>query len=111
MDEAIDIKPWDWRYYAEKVSIYYFFLLSYYRIVPEQERLFQVRQSNYNLDEADVKPYFPLERMVAAIFDCAGKLFGLSFRLRFRKAHEYSMNEFVSIDQLSSSSSSSSCCR
>eukprot|EP01036_Dinobryon_divergens_P034296 gene34296-44299_t len=58
-DGAIDIKPWDWRYYAEKV-----------------------RQSNYNLDEADVKPYFPLEKMVAAIFDCAGKLFGLSFRLR-----------------------------
>ena len=55
----VDIKPWDWRYYAEKV-----------------------RQSNYNLDEAEVKPYFALDNMVAAIFDCAGKLFGLRFKHR-----------------------------
>ena len=28
----------------------------------------------------EVKPYFPLERMVAAAFDCAARLFGISLR-------------------------------
>jgi peptidyl-dipeptidase Dcp len=51
------IEPWDWRYYAEKV-----------------------RQSKYNLDQAEVKPYFSLDAMVEAIFDCAYRLFGLKFR-------------------------------
>ena len=46
--EPTDIAPWDWRYYAE-----------------------QVRQQRYDLDEAMVKPYFPLDRMVEAAFDCA----------------------------------------
>lgn len=55
----VDIQPWDWRYYAEKV-----------------------RQSSYNLDESEIKPYFPLDRMVEAIFDCAYELFGLRFTLR-----------------------------
>jgi peptidyl-dipeptidase Dcp len=41
-----------------------------------------VRQKNYNLDESEIKPYFPLDRMVEAIFDCADQLFGLKFRLR-----------------------------
>jgi peptidyl-dipeptidase Dcp len=54
--ERAAIEPWDWRYYAEKV-----------------------RQVRYELDEAEVKPYFPLERMVEAAFDCAQRLFGLSF--------------------------------
>jgi peptidyl-dipeptidase Dcp len=48
------VQPWDWRFYAEKV-----------------------RQRNYRLDDAEVKPYFPLENMVAAVFDCAQKLFGV----------------------------------
>ena len=55
-DEQIEIAPWDWRYYAEKV-----------------------RQARYDLDDAMVKPYFSLERMVEAIFDCAQRLFGLRF--------------------------------
>ena len=50
------IEPWDWRFYSEKV-----------------------RQVRYDLDEAAVKPYFPLERMVEAVFDCAQRLFGLRF--------------------------------
>ena len=54
-----DIEPWDWRFYAEKV-----------------------RKSKFDLDEAEVKPYFSLDNMVNAIFDCANKLFGLSFILR-----------------------------
>lgn len=54
MNEAI--QPWDWRYYAEKV-----------------------RKAKYDLDEAEVKPYFVLENMVDALFDTAGRLFGLEF--------------------------------
>ncbi|HEY0834078.1 MAG TPA: M3 family metallopeptidase [Azospirillum sp.] len=50
------IEPWDWRHYAEKV-----------------------RQAKYDLDEAEVKPYFVLDNMVRAAFDTAGRLFGVSF--------------------------------
>lgn len=50
------IAPWDWRYYAEKV-----------------------RKARFDLDEAEVKPYFVLENMVQAAFDCAHRLFGVSF--------------------------------
>ncbi|MEG2153891.1 MAG: M3 family metallopeptidase [Burkholderiaceae bacterium] len=57
--DSITIEPWDWRYYAEKV-----------------------RQSRYALDDAELKPYFPLEAMVAAAFDCAQRLFGLTFTAR-----------------------------
>jgi peptidyl-dipeptidase Dcp len=46
----------DWRYYAEKL-----------------------RKARYDLDEADVKPYLALDNMIAAAFDTAGRLFGLSF--------------------------------
>ncbi|CAN5446930.1 M3 family metallopeptidase [soil metagenome] len=54
--ETTQLEAWDWRYYAEKV-----------------------RQVRYDLDEAQVKPYSPLTRMVEAVFDCAQRLFGLSF--------------------------------
>ena len=57
--EALQLEPWDWRFYAEKV-----------------------RQVRYDLDEATVKPYFPLPRMVEALFDCAQRLFGLKFMLQ-----------------------------
>ena len=53
------LEPWDWRYYAEKV-----------------------RQAEYDLDEAEVKPYFVLDDMVAAAFDTARRLFGLTFTVR-----------------------------
>jgi peptidyl-dipeptidase Dcp len=53
------IEAWDWRYWAEKV-----------------------RQRTYALDDAEIKPYFPLERMVAAAFDCAERLFGVRFTER-----------------------------
>jgi peptidyl-dipeptidase Dcp len=56
LGQAASIAAWDWRYYAEKV-----------------------RQQRYELDEAEVKPYFPLEAMVQALFDCAQRLFGLHF--------------------------------
>ncbi|MCU0967974.1 MAG: M3 family metallopeptidase [Rubrivivax sp.] len=54
-----EIEAWDWRFWAEKV-----------------------RQQRYALDDAEVKPYFPLERVVEAAFDCASRLFGLAFRPR-----------------------------
>lgn len=57
--QAAPIEAWDWRYYAEKV-----------------------RQARYALDEAEIKPYFPLDRMVEAAFDCAGRLFGVRFVVR-----------------------------
>jgi len=50
------IEAWDWRYYAEKV-----------------------RQAKYDLDEAEVKPYFVLDNMVRAAFDTATRLFGVTF--------------------------------
>lgn len=53
------IEGWDWRYWAE-----------------------QVRQQRYALDEAELKPYFALPNMVAALFDCAERLFGLRFTRR-----------------------------
>ncbi len=53
------IEPWDWRYWAE-----------------------QVRQRTYALDDAEIKPYFALDRMVAAAFDCAQRLFGVTFTER-----------------------------
>ncbi len=57
--DGIRIAAWDWRYYAEKL-----------------------RQSRYALDDAELKPYFALENMVAAAFDCAQRLFGLAFTRR-----------------------------
>jgi peptidyl-dipeptidase Dcp len=51
--------PWDWRYYAEKA-----------------------RLAEHGLDEAEIKPYFVLENIVAAAFDTAGRLFGLRFTAR-----------------------------
>ena len=51
-----ELEKWDWRYYAEKR-----------------------RKAEHDLDEATLKPYFQLERMIEAAFDCANRLFGLSF--------------------------------
>ncbi len=46
----------DWRHYAEKV-----------------------RRAEHDLDEGEIKAYLPLERMIAAAFDTASRLFGLTF--------------------------------
>ncbi|MCO5161948.1 MAG: M3 family metallopeptidase [Mesorhizobium sp.] len=51
-----DIAPWDWRYYAEKL-----------------------RAEKFAFDEAELKPYLQLERVIDAAFDVASRLFGLSF--------------------------------
>ena len=52
-----DLEKWDWRYYAEKR-----------------------RKAEHDLDEATLKPYFQLDRMIDAAFDCAARLFGLNFQ-------------------------------
>jgi len=52
-----DLEKWDWRYYAEKR-----------------------RKAEHDLDEATLKPYFQLDRMIDAAFDCAVRLFGLNFK-------------------------------
>ena len=54
--DNIIIEPWDYRFYAEKV-----------------------RKAKYDLDQEAIKPYFQLDNMVAAMFDAAGKLYGMSF--------------------------------
>jgi peptidyl-dipeptidase Dcp len=53
------LAPWDWHYYAEKL-----------------------RKARCDIDEAAIKPYFQLERIIAAAFYTAHRLFGLSFERR-----------------------------
>jgi peptidyl-dipeptidase Dcp len=53
------LAPWDWRYYAEKL-----------------------RQQRCDVDEAAIKPYLSLQRMIEAAFYTAQRLFGLRFAER-----------------------------
>jgi len=53
------LAPWDWRYYAEKL-----------------------RQRRANFDDAAIKPYLALDHMIEAAFDCATRLFGVTFTER-----------------------------
>lgn len=53
---GITIEPWDYRFYAEKV-----------------------RKAKYDLDQAEIKPYFQLDKIIAGMFDAAGRLYGLEF--------------------------------
>jgi peptidyl-dipeptidase Dcp len=54
---GVTIEPWDFLYYAEKV-----------------------RKAKYDLDEAEITPYFELDNMVAAVLWSADRRFGISFR-------------------------------
>jgi peptidyl-dipeptidase Dcp len=54
-----DLRPWDWRYYAEKR-----------------------RKALYDIDASELAPYLSLESMIAAAFDVAHRLFGISFAAR-----------------------------
>jgi peptidyl-dipeptidase Dcp len=56
---AMTLEDWDWRFWAEKVRV-----------------------ARYAVDDAALKPYFRLENVVAAAFDCAQRLFGLRFTHR-----------------------------
>ena len=51
------LAPHDWRYYTEKL-----------------------RKAKFDLDEAEIKPYFQLDKMIDAAFETAHRLFGLSFK-------------------------------
>ncbi len=51
------LEPWDWHFYAQRR-----------------------RQAEHDLDEAELKPYLQLDRMIEAAFSVAGRLFGLEFR-------------------------------
>jgi len=53
------LAPWDWRYYADKL-----------------------RSRRCDFDEAAIKPYLNLDRMVGAAFYTAERLFGLAFTPR-----------------------------
>jgi peptidyl-dipeptidase Dcp len=53
------LAPWDWRYYAEKL-----------------------RQRRCDVEEAAIKPYLSLDRMIEAAFYTAKRLFGLQFEPR-----------------------------
>ena len=50
------LAPWDWRYYAEKL-----------------------RKRAFDVDEAATKPYLQLDNVIAAAFDTATRLFGVTF--------------------------------
>jgi peptidyl-dipeptidase Dcp len=50
---------WDWRYYAEKL-----------------------RQRRANFDDSAIKPYLTVDGMIAAAFDTATRLFGVTFTER-----------------------------
>jgi peptidyl-dipeptidase Dcp len=54
-----EFAAWDWRYYAEKL-----------------------RKLRCDVDEASIKPYLQLDRIIEAAFYTAGKLFGLRFERR-----------------------------
>ena len=49
------LAAWDWRYYAEKV-----------------------RKAKFEIDAAEIKPYLQLENIIAAAFDVARRLFGIT---------------------------------
>ena len=50
------IEGWDWFYYTEKL-----------------------RKAKYALNDADIKPYFALDKVLQGAFDCAKKLYGVEF--------------------------------
>jgi peptidyl-dipeptidase Dcp len=58
--KTFTLQPWDWAFYAE-----------------------QVRKAQYDFDEAEVKPYFELDRVLNdGVFYAANQLFGLTFKER-----------------------------
>jgi peptidyl-dipeptidase Dcp len=57
---AFKLAPWDWQYYAE-----------------------QVRKADYALDDAQLMPYFEINRVLQdGVFFAANKLYGLTFKER-----------------------------
>ena len=58
--DAFTLQPWDWAYYTE-----------------------QIRRDRYAIDEAELRPYFELERVLHdGVFFAAGRLYGIRFEER-----------------------------
>ena len=58
--EDLDLKPWDWQRYSDRV-----------------------RKAKYDLDEAEIRPYFQLDRVLQdGVFYAANQLYGISFKER-----------------------------
>jgi len=51
-----DLQPWDIAYYSEKL-----------------------RQKRYRITQEEVKPYFPVDRVISGMFEVVGRLYGVSF--------------------------------
>ncbi|MEP5610873.1 MAG: M3 family metallopeptidase [Cyclobacteriaceae bacterium] len=54
--EDIEIGPWDWWYYAEKIKM-----------------------KEYDLDEEEIRPYLKVDNVINGTFILANKLFGMTF--------------------------------
>src|SRR4051812_24912450 len=58
--ESFDLKPWDWQRYSDRV-----------------------RKAKYDLDEAEIRPYFQLDRVLQdGVFYAANQLYGITFKER-----------------------------
>lgn len=55
--QNIDIMPWDWNYYSEKL-----------------------KDAKYDLNDEMLKPYFELEKVKSGVFGLAERLYGLKFK-------------------------------
>jgi peptidyl-dipeptidase Dcp len=55
-DGVDDLKPWDMPYYREKLQ-----------------------QQRFNLDSEELRPYFPIQKVLSGTFDHFSKLFGVKF--------------------------------
>jgi len=49
-------------------------------MISMRRRLNLTSKAKYDLDAAEIKPYFKLDNMVDAMFDAAGKLYGMTFK-------------------------------
>ncbi len=71
-----NVAAWDWWYYAEKI-----------------------RKQRYDIDSAEIKPYFSLEATQKGVFYTANKLWGVTFKERFdlpkyhEDVHTYEVND------------------
>ncbi len=54
--DDFQLEPWDWRYYAEKV-----------------------RKEKFDIDEAEIRPYFSMDNVIEGTFMVVGRLWGLQF--------------------------------
>ena len=63
LEDGIDdqVRAWDWEYYAERV-----------------------REAEYDIDDAEIRPYFELDRVLEdGVFYAMNRLYGISFEERF----------------------------